>query len=478
VGSVGNRTLIRAAESRIGNLRGTVLPGAASRTAYETQLRLEASQWGAPGKIERHQLQHLRKLVRAAAQETSFWRERLRPQQIDGCGTLRAALKRLPILSRDDLHDHGPELVATRLPHGQIRAGMQSSSGSTGLTVRVATTNLFLKWQKMLSLRCYLWAGFDFSRPMAVIRKQPPGIADYPGGLHKPRWDAAGGIPFPTGPSYLLNTHASVEEQWEWLTRVKPAYLFTTPSMARAFAQYLGREPGVSLSRMLTTGEVVDSDLRSLVTETLGTDIYDRYSSQEAGCMAIQCPEGEGYHVQSEAVIVEVLDDAGRPCRTGEIGRVVVTPLFNFATPLIRYELGDFAEVGGPCSCGRGLPLLNRIMGRRRNILVAADGRHYWPTLESFDFFRVAQSRAHQFRQIAPDVLEVWLVVESPRTPAQEDEMRKIVGASLPGQFDIRFRYLAEFPRTPNGKHEEFVSLVSAQATDDRRQRHKASAPR
>ena len=58
-------------------------------------------------------------------------------------------------------------------------------------------------------------------------------------------------------------------------------------------------------------------------------------------------------------------------------------------------------------------------------------------------------------------MIEVWLVVDSARTPAQEDEMRRLVASSLPGSFEIRFRYVAEFPRGPGGKHEEFISFVS-----------------
>jgi phenylacetate-CoA ligase len=59
-----------------------------------------------------------------------------------------------------------------------------------------------------------------------------------------------------------------------------------------------------------------------------------------------------------------VLDQRGNPRGPGEVGRVVVTPLNNFAMPLIRYELGDTAEVGAPCACGRGLPVLTRILDR------------------------------------------------------------------------------------------------------------------
>ena len=160
-------------------------------------------------------------------------------------------------------------------------------------------------------------------------------------------------------------------------------------------------------------------------------------------------------------MIVDVVDESGRPCRPGEIGRVLVTPFFNLAMPLIRYEVGDFAEAGARCTCGRSLPTLSRIMGRRRNILMGQDEKHYWPTLDSFDFFKVAQSREHQFRQIAPDVIEVWLVVDSLRTRAQEEEMRRLVTSSLPGSFEVRFRYVSEFQHGPNGKHEEFISFVS-----------------
>jgi phenylacetate-CoA ligase len=211
----------------------------------------------------------------------------------------------------------------------------------------------------------------------------------------------------------------------------------------------------------MTTGEIVDPDLRTLAATKLNATIHDRYAAQETGCMAIQCPDADSYHVQSEAVIVEVLDQEGRPCRPGEIGRIVVTPLFNLATPLIRYEIGDFAEFGGACECGRSLPMLKRIMGRRRNMLVGPDGRHYWPQLHGLDFYKVSQSRQHQFRQVSPDVIEVYLVVDSPRTQAQEEDMRRIVAAALPAPFEIRFRYVSEFPRGPSDKQEELISFVA-----------------
>ena len=112
----------------------------------------------------------------------------------------------------------------------------------------------------------------------------------------------------------------------------------------------------------------------------------DTYSSQEVGVIAIECPQGDGYHAMSEGLVVEVLRDDGEPCAAGETGHVVVTDLTNFATPLIRYDLADLAEAAGPCACGRGLPRIRRILGRERNLLRLPDGRRFWPLVGAFEY--------------------------------------------------------------------------------------------
>ena len=127
------------------------------------------------------------------------------------------------------------------------------------------------------------------------------------------------------------------------------------------------RLPG--LREVRTLGEASTPDLRALCREAWGVPLVDVYSAEEVGYIALQCPEHEHYHVQAESVLVEILDERGAPAPPGETGRVVVTDLHNFAMPLVRYEIGDYAEVGEPCACGRGLPVLRRIVGRVRNML-------------------------------------------------------------------------------------------------------------
>ena len=166
---------------------------------------------------------------------------------------------------------------------------------------------------------------------------------------------AGGHNPFAreTGPCPSMNITESVASQLAWLGRERPRYLLTYPSGLANLLRTI-REDGTELTgleKIQTIGEVVTPELRSACLEVLGASIIDTYSTVEAGVLALQCPAHEHYHVMSEGVLLEVLNRDGQRCREGEVGRVVVTPLHNFAAPLIRYAIDDYAEVGPPCPC-------------------------------------------------------------------------------------------------------------------------------
>jgi dihydroorotase len=150
------------------------------------------------------------------------------------------------------------------------------------------------------------------------------------------------------------------------------------------------------------------------------------------------------------------------PCGTGETGRVLVTPLHNYAMPLFRYEIGDYAEVGGRCACGRGLPLLRRILGRERNaLLVAPTGERYWPAFGSRKLAQLAPIVQHQFVQKSLDRIEARLVTERPLTRAEERSLRAYIVANLPYRFALDLAYFDEIPRNASGKFEDFVCEVA-----------------
>ena len=307
------------------------------------------------------------------------------------------------------------------------------------------------------ALRDHIWHRRSLEGKLAAIRQ---GVT--PGNFGG--WGTATDGVVATGPAVVRGIDEDAAGQLDWLLREQPDYLITHPSMAAELAR-LSIARGVSLPRLKeirTFGELLEEDTRELCRQAWNVGVTDAYSSTEVGYIAMQCPDHQHYHVQSEGVLVEILDDKGAACGPGQVGRVIVTDLHNFAMPLIRYDVGDFAEVGDACSCGRGLPVLRRIIGRVRNMLVTADGRRFWPALGSRAIAEAAPIRQYQVVQKAFDRVEIRIVASSSLSAAEEARVRELVLGRLPVSMHLNIVYCEEIPRSAGGKFEDFISEIAA----------------
>jgi phenylacetate-CoA ligase len=318
-------------------------------------------------------------------------------------------------------------------------------------------------------LRHQLWHPRDFSGVHCAIRDAEAILgwdniddAKYPTGKNWEQWGS--NIPFPTGKAAMLYIHTAIEDQVKWLQRKKPSVLLTFPSNLREIVKYCAQE-GIrfeNLKTIDTISEVLAPDLRDAVREVWGLTITDMYSAAEIGYIALQCPEFEHYHIQSEIVHVEILDENHRPCEPGQTGRVVVTPLHNVATPLIRYEVGDFAEAGAPCPCGRGLPVIKQVFGRVRNMLHYPNGNQVWPNFGWEDIYVNDSVKRFQVIQKTLEKIEVRLVCRSPLNGGDEDLIRQRLRKTLEYPFEIDITYHETLERSRSGKFEDFKSELAA----------------
>jgi phenylacetate-CoA ligase len=325
------------------------------------------------------------------------------------------------------------------------------------MPVRIRSTQLVSLLWSVFTLRDHLWHRRDLRRKLATIRHSlEPGARD--------NWGPATAGIFRTGPVVFQNMDVDAGALLDWLCGEKPDYLLTYPTLAAELASLsLSKGKDLRLTEVRAFSEMLRPGVRELCREAWGAKLIDLYSAVELGNIALQCPESEHYHVQSEDVIVEVLDDSGVPCAPGTIGRVVITSLHNFAMPLVRYEIGDFAEAGAPCSCGRGLPVLSRIAGRLRGMLTAPDGKRYWPYFGSRGMLDIAPIRQIQVVQKSFRLLEVRLVVGDPLSADQEERLRRHLLSHLPRGLELAFSYRDSIERTPGGKFEDFYSEVERQ---------------
>ena len=428
--------------------------------------QLEQSQWLPAAAIERAQMRQLRVLIEHARSHSRFHAERLaefHPGQAQG---LREWLSAIPVMRREDLQQRRADIDCAWFPPEHGKVSLAQSSGSTGEPVVVRRSELNgLIWMAM-TLREHLWQRRDFSQSLAVIRAQFPAGDEARRGVSSADWGPPINHLFDSGPAYGLNLQTDIERQAEWLRQILPAYLLTYPNNLSALLDLAEADPdGLAgmgrLKQVRTIGETLHDPLRERCRRILGVGIADVYSTQEVGVIAIECPQGGGYHVMSEGLVFELLRDDGRPCAAGESGRIVVTDLHNFATPLIRYDLGDLAEADGPCACGRGLPKIRRILGRERNLLQLPDGRRLWTLVGAYGYRDIAPVRQYQVIQRSLERVTLRLAVERPLTVAEEGALAEKLVEFLGHRFAVNFEYFAPaIPRGPGGKFEDFICEI------------------
>lgn len=440
--------------SMIDGISWPVIPTPPGAGLMAMQYQFEQSQWLPAAELERHQLDQAAVLLRHALGTVPHYREKYGTFTVPG-KLDRDAWRSLPLLERSEVQQHFERLKSTGVPpsHGNIRA--YGSSGSTGRPLKVLGTDTTHFFWLCLSLRDHVWQQRDLAKKLAVIRTKvtsgtSPGWGEWSGSIV-------------SGPSSALNIQAGVDEQLDWLMAENPGYLLTHPTNLHALvtrAAERGLRPD-NLRETRTFGEMLQPGLRGLVRQVWGVKLTDMYSAEEVGYIALQCPETEHYHIQSENLLVEILNERGEPCKPGEVGGIVVTTLHNFAMPLIRYRILDYAEVGPPCPCGRGLPVLRRIVGRQRNMIVLPDGRSHWPSFPSEAWLAIAPVRQFQLIQCDVQTIEIRLVCPRPLNAQEEAGIRAMLTEKFGYPFNFRFNYQDSIEPGPNGKFEDFISLVN-----------------
>jgi phenylacetate-CoA ligase len=420
---------------------------------------LDASQWLAAEELADNARKQLALTAANAVRESPYFAQRMRLAGLEADDLAEpAGLSRLPPMTRRNVQDAGAKLFCQHVPASHLPVVDKFTSGSTGEPIRIkrtATTGLF--WNAN-ALRDHLWHRRDFTTPLAVIR------ANLTQAVERLGWGPPVDLLFNSGPVMALPMSTPVTTQAARVRALNAGSLLTYPNNLALLIDELAKSGPApeTIRHVRTIAEMVSEELRAKARGYFtGLDLEDMYSSEEAGIIAVQCADCGRYHVMAETLLVEVVNDAGMPCREGEVGRLLISDLTNFATPIIRYEIGDYAEAGGPSTCGRGLPVLNRIVGRERNLVVMPDGTRQWPLTGFYLFHKIAPVQQYQFVQVSRDTIEVNLVVPRPLTPREEAALKEVMTRALGHAFKLVFRYSKDpLQRGPNGKFEDFVCRV------------------
>jgi phenylacetate-CoA ligase len=425
---------------------------------YRAQQRLSWS----PTQLRDYQNTRLRSVIRYAYHYVPFYHDKLRQHGItpDDIQTIDD-VPNLPLVGKDEIRYTDPAYrVSTQKNLQELK--IVRTTGSSGTPFLVYIDEAEDAWRKAIYMRTNICCGQQ-PRDRWVVITAPHHFGDTTGlqrrlGIYAQR---------------VVSLFLDVDKQIEFIQQVDPDILDGYSSALTTIAKRVDRQGITDITPRLLFGnaEIIDPPSRRYLEQVFDAIYCDQYGCAELDRTAWQCPARVGYHMDLDSVITEVVDDAGQPVAAGERGGVVLTSLFNYAMPLIRYSVGDVAVLSDDeCSCGVSFPMMDRIEGRADAFPMLPDGSLVSPLIftaammryEYFDHirnYRFIQTRRNQFRVLLEKedgaVAEELLV----RSLIQ-DLQAKIAGGSPDVEFLVDF--VEKLPQDPTGKSRSVCSELAS----------------
>ncbi len=341
---------------------------------------------------DRYVFANLRKTLVQAWEGIPFYRKQFREVDFDPSKDFHSLedVGRLPLLTKADIRQHFDEIVDGRFERGSV---VTHTSGSTGEPLPMRLNESFMAFDNGCLFRHLSWAGHTFGARMAALRTYVPAHATDPLWRHAKLKNTL----------YFSAYHLSPANCSEYVDRIlefRPKFIKGYPSSITVFAEfaYPYRDKFDFLRGVFASSETLLPGERDRIERTFGKKLFNWYGMTEPASILTECERHEGMHVNWEYGYLEFLaaDDLG----PNEF-RLVTTSFHNPVMPFIRYDTGDIVRLYDKpttCGCGRTMPMVHSVVGRKDECILMADGRR----LPSGNFYSVF--RAH------PDVLKFQIV--------------------------------------------------------------------
>jgi phenylacetate-CoA ligase len=335
---------------------------------------------------------------------------------------------------------------------------MLTSGGSTGEPLRFYIDRLTNGYQWADAYRCQIMAGWNFGEKIgrfwgsSVLSLQKPLQKRVYSWLND--W-----ILFPA-----FEAGDVMMKNWiDVIRREKIHFLSGYVDTMVDFARFVvANHLQTQLTAVFPTTAPLTLSGRQIIQKAFGCGIFDLYQSADGGLSSIECHQHQGLHIAEERCLVETPDGPGEHDVS-----VIVTDLFNYAMPFIRYENGDeITTTRELCKCGRESKIIRRVRGKTYHHILLPDGRRVHSEIFSYhlnNFLVVKHFLARQISQ-SKIVLEIELDNQYETEVGLLEQSLMKLPLSLPG-LNIEYSYVREIKKMPNQKYSLFIPYKSEETT-------------
>lgn len=435
--------------------------------AYESGLRrrdtlrhlrqYERDQWRSADEIEALQWRKLQALIAHCWNHVPFYRTFWGEAGVAAAADIRdrGDYAKLPLLTKPLIRANLDAMIA---PAHRDALYFKSTGGSTGEPLRFGYTRESYERRIAVMFRGYGWSGAHLGQRTAYLWgapvAAPAGFALFKDRLYHAAFNRR-----------MLNAFDMDErrmaEYADALDRFRPETLVSYVGPLVELARWIEREGRTPHrpQRILGAAEALHPHQRTLLQRVFGAPVYDTYGCREFMLIAAECEARDGLHINADHLHVEFA--AG--LQADDPSDLILTDLHNYGMPLMRYVNGDLGTPGpARCSCGRGLPLLAKVDGRRLDALRLRDGRLLPGEYIVYVFLPVTGVKQYQVVQQTLDTLRVRLVPDVGYDPSVHalirEGIRKLAGDGVA----IEFETVDAIALTASGKRRVTVCELPA----------------
>lgn len=212
-----------------------------------------------------------------------------------------------------------------------------------------------------------------------------------------------------------------------------------------------------TLSSAISMSETLNDYTKTTIEKYFGVPVYSRYSNLENGILAQQVPgSGHKYLVNTASYAVEIFKtEKDEPAAPGELGRIIVTDLYNYAMPMIRYDTGDMGVLSTEKDAA-GNSYLDLVEGRKLDLLYATDGTLVSSYIVYKNMWQYTEILQYQLVQYGPKEYLFKINMEGPFTKEEKlvAEFKQYLGTDA----DFTVEYVDEIPLLASGKRKKIAN--------------------
>jgi phenylacetate-CoA ligase len=399
---------------------------------------------------ENWQRAQLVNMVKHAHERSAFWRKRIETRKASDL-----QLSDLPILTRSEVaqqvRSEGP-----LLHQGDgLKVNMHSTSGSSGTPLRFFISHMNTEYNHVRSIAQYFMEGRDLALNRTRLRTfTNDELKDLRSGPKtrftvevKENWLGPLGILIRGGMNKHINCwHPNPDLLLKELSKDSIGYLVSPPGVLDEL--FHGRDIGFlrthKTEMVIPLAEETSPEFRKAL-DALGIPVRSSFSSEEVGLIASECKAYPShYHIAHSNVVVEV-DKSSCVTIDGKVlGRILLTHLHSYATPFIRYDVGDIGALADTCECGHDGPTLSNIMGRSKALIKHSDGRLTRFHIRASEMTKVGSLKEYRIRQTTLNTLILEIAGRDALNEDQHNYFVQLLNDHAGGDFNVDVRVVEE----------------------------------